>query len=164
MQGYIDRMSELLLTSKLNTSQKGAEVRAIARSRTLTVLRRLDGVRRASILRFLYECGLLAIDKASIDLKDANLQGASLRWANLRGADLTDVNLQAADLSGAMLDGALLLGANLQGANLVEAHLEGANLRDVVGLTHEQLQQAIMDDTTHLPDYLKPPSEQQAVG
>ena len=35
--------------------------------------------------------------------------------------------------------------------------LEGADLRDVKGLTREQLATAITDETTKLPDYLKNP-------
>src|SRR6266516_6331897 len=42
LQIYLDRMSELLLDKQLRTSDPKDEVRYIARSRTLTVLSRLD--------------------------------------------------------------------------------------------------------------------------
>ncbi len=54
LQEYIDKMSELLLHEKLRESQPGDEVRKIARVRTLTVLPRLDGERKRSVLQFLH--------------------------------------------------------------------------------------------------------------
>ena len=55
----------------------------------------------------------------------------------------------------AHLEGADLSDANLEGADLNEAHLEGANLFKAIGLTKEQLAQAILDDKTILPNYLQ---------
>jgi len=52
-------------------------------------------------------------------LREANLQGADLRWANLREANLQGADLQEADLRW----------ANLRGADLQEADLRWADLR-----------------------------------
>ena len=41
LEAYFDRMTELLFTNKLRESSEGDEVRSIARTRTLTVLRRV---------------------------------------------------------------------------------------------------------------------------
>src|SRR5215469_2886887 len=60
LQAYIDSMSELLLHEKLPESGEDDEVRTIARVRTLTVLPRLDGARKRSVLQFLHESGLIA--------------------------------------------------------------------------------------------------------
>ena len=57
LQAYIDKMSELLLHEKLRDSAKEDEVRNIARVRTLTILPLLDGNRKSSLLKFLYETG-----------------------------------------------------------------------------------------------------------
>ena len=46
LQTYLDRMSELLLNKHLRTSDSKDEVRYSARSRTLTVLSRLDANRK----------------------------------------------------------------------------------------------------------------------
>src|SRR5712692_9709064 len=54
LQAYIDKMSELLLEKKLRESAEDDEVRKIARVRTLTVLPRLDGRRRRSVVQFLH--------------------------------------------------------------------------------------------------------------
>src|SRR5215469_13489746 len=62
LQAYIDSMSELLLEKKLRESGENDEVRTIARVRTLTVLPRLDGRRKASVVQFLYESGLIHKD------------------------------------------------------------------------------------------------------
>ena len=40
---------------------------------------------------------------------------------------------------------------DVSGACFVGADLRGADLRGVIGLTREQLEEAILDDTTQLP-------------
>src|SRR5947209_5492574 len=153
LQAYIDKISELLLHEKLRGSADDDEVRKIARVRTLTVLRGLDAQRKASLLQFLHESGLIDKNNRIIDLSEAqlseadlcsanlrdadlreanlrgaNLGGVNLLYANLRGADLREVNLQGADLSDARLPGVKLFGARLSKANLSRATLEGAVL------------------------------------
>jgi hypothetical protein len=69
--------------------------------------------------------------------------------------DLRGTDLRGADLREAHLGGAWLMGAHLERARLEGAHLEGADLKEAIGLTREQLAQAILDDKTILPDYLQ---------
>src|SRR5215472_10198100 len=78
LQGYINEMSELLLEKDLRKSDADAEVRTIARVRTLTVLPRLDGRRKRSVLQFLHEAGLIIKDQAVIDLHGADFEKAEL--------------------------------------------------------------------------------------
>jgi uncharacterized protein YjbI with pentapeptide repeats len=107
---------------------------------------------------------------AEVNLEEANLGGANLTQSILDGANLTranlfGVNLQGAGLPGACLrrahleradlTGACLKGAILEGAILKEAKLAGANFRDAKRLTKEQIDSAIIDEKTKLPDYLK---------
>src|SRR6516225_9351364 len=68
----------------------------IARARTLTVLRGLDSSRKASVIQFLHEAGLIDKDRCII-----NLKGADLRGADLSNADLSSATLDNANLSGA---------------------------------------------------------------
>jgi hypothetical protein len=84
----------------------------------------------------------------------ANLREASLWQADLEGAYLWKANLEGANLTEANLEQANLDGSNLKGANLQQTNLINADLRNVVGLTRQQLSQAICDETTQLPDYL----------
>ncbi|OQX06643.1 MAG: hypothetical protein BWK80_50470 [Desulfobacteraceae bacterium IS3] len=84
------------------------------------------------------------IDLTHTDLKDADLSKANLSYANLSKA-----NLSKANLSGANLNGADLEGANLNGTNLRKT-----KLREVRELTRKQLETAVADDTTELPEYL----------
>ena len=44
LQGYLDRMQELILEKGLRRSEKDAEIRDVARARTLTVLRSLSTI------------------------------------------------------------------------------------------------------------------------
>ena len=129
LQTYIDNMSELLLHEKLRGSATEDEVRKIARVRTLTVLRGLDATRKASVLQFLHEAGLIDKNKRIVDLSEAQLLEANLHKANLRGADLHETNLSGADLSYTNLLYTNLRGADLTNARLSEANLRGADLR-----------------------------------
>jgi uncharacterized protein YjbI with pentapeptide repeats len=91
----------------------------------------------------------------SINLWEAHLEGACLRDAYLERAFLGETHLNRANLEGAHLKQAHLRKAHLEGAYLSRAHLEGAFLEGATGLTREQLAEAIMDENTSLPDYLK---------
>ena len=135
-QAYLDRMTELLLEKGLRRSRAGAEVRDIARARTLTVLRGLDGVHKGILLRFLYETELIK-NKPIIDLAQADLSGAHLKKADLSKAGLLGANLSGADLSGANLNQtdlyrATLIVADLSGADLRRANLSKANLTEAL--------------------------------
>lgn len=81
----------------------------------------------------------------------ADLSHRNLQYANAVGAFLVNADLRATNLVGADLRYADLRGARLQGANLFMANLKGANLRNATGLTQEQLQTALVDQTTVLP-------------
>jgi uncharacterized protein YjbI with pentapeptide repeats len=83
-------------------------------------------------------------------LKKADLERASLEGANLRGANLRWANLKHADLRGANL-----IRADLREADLEQTRLQGANLKMAEGLTRKQIDGALLDKSTVLPDYLK---------
>ena len=124
LQGYIDKISELLLHEKLRESQQTDEVRTLARVRTLTVLPRLDGKHKGSVLQFLHEAKLINQDKGIV-----SLEGANLREANLSGANLYKADLFGAELTECLLNKANLIETNLSNANLSNAgtipvHLE----------------------------------------
>ena len=126
LQEYIKEMSELLLHEKLLKSQPEDEVRKIAYVRTFTILPRLNGERKGSVLRFLHDANLLDDVPPIIDLHHADLRGAQLKFANLHGADLS-----GADLSGANLELADLSGADLEDTNFRDANLLLANLKGI---------------------------------
>src|SRR5215208_850866 len=112
------------------------------------------------------------------NLSEANLSGANLSEASLSGANLHEAILDESDLSGANLTQAHLLRANLEGATLYEVNLDRANLyganlkktnlggkvnlyaatlnkanlEGAIQLRQEELEKAIGDDTTVLPD------------
>src|SRR5215208_5078206 len=104
----------LLLERDLRTSEKGSEVRTLARARTLTVLGRLDPSRKTALMQFLVEADLVQrvdgrepiISLSGANLSDVFLNGANLSGANLSFSDLSGTNLSATDLSGTNLVGA----------------------------------------------------------
>src|SRR6266700_2653255 len=128
LQAYINNMSALLLEKNLRKSGEGDEVRNVARVRTLTVLPRLDKNRKATVLLFLHESGLIITGKSIVDLRDADLSGAFLRLANLSEANLRGTNLCGANLSFATLTKADLSLAHLEKADLSYVHLNDATL------------------------------------
>jgi hypothetical protein len=176
---YLEQMVRLLNDKDrpLRGSEGGDEVSILAKGRTLRVLPRLDGERKARVLLFLYETGLIIKDRSVVDLlgadlREANLSRANLRGANLRGADLSGANLVGADLRGADLNGANLREANLHWADLISANLSGAyvdrtdlslddlsgaDLRNVKELSVRQLDQAYSLEGATIPDGSKHP-------
>jgi hypothetical protein len=168
LQAYLDGMSQLLTDREqpLHGAQPGDSLSTVARARTLTVLGRLNGGRKRSVLQFLYESGLIYKEKTLLNESDlierrhnivslggADLRGADLSGANLSGADLSRTNLLKTDLRGANLSGADLLRASLfetylsradlSGAYLVEAELYGAHLSSA-NLTNADLRGAYL--------------------
>jgi uncharacterized protein YjbI with pentapeptide repeats len=143
LQAYLEYMSQLILEKDLRGSEAGSAAHTLARARTLTVLSALGPDRKANVLQFLYESGLIASTQPIVKLEgadlsyanlsnallqDANLAGADLHGANLSDAFLPNANLTEADLHGANLSDARLEVANLQNTNLSDANLSGATL------------------------------------
>jgi uncharacterized protein YjbI with pentapeptide repeats len=154
LQAYLNHIGELLLDKDrpLRQSKERDEVGTLARARTLTVLTRLGGERKGSIVRFLYESDLitkdpLILDLRSADLSCANLRGAQLSYAELKGADLIGANLSKAILSEVDLGGYADLRVDLSGADLSVAYLVGAR-----GLNDEQLEQAASLEGATMPN------------
>jgi hypothetical protein len=85
----------------------------------------------------------------------AKLVRAEIAGASLVGADLTDSNLQGADLSGADLTSANFTGAQLRGARLNSANISGAVLVGSVGLEQRQLDEALGDSDTAVPEHFR---------
>jgi uncharacterized protein YjbI with pentapeptide repeats len=162
-QTYIDRMSELLLKEKLRTTEK-PEVRDVARTRTVSIMRVLDTKRSNLVIQFLREAQIITdensifvrADMREMDLQNldftgaflknalltkANLTEASLVVANLEGSSLEEANLERTMLAIAILKKANLTKANLERAFLVNADLTEANLTEA-NLTEANLKGA----------------------
>jgi uncharacterized protein YjbI with pentapeptide repeats len=149
LQTYFDRMAELMLKHDLRPSSSSNEgedeeqpdqteatvphnstaASIIARARTLAVLRSVKSPdRKGSIVRFLYESGLIHREGTVVVLRGADLRGANLFAAHLEGINLFAAHLRGANLFAARLEGANLEWAELHEANLEWADLSGANL------------------------------------
>lgn len=108
---------------------------------------------------------LMDTDLSSVSLSHVNLQGANLVGADLSYTDLTGANLKGANLERANLTGADLNGANLWGCNLWRAtminvknlskisSLQYANFYMVKGLSEEDENKILIEDTINLSDY-----------
>ena len=91
-------------------------------------------------------------------LRFATLTGANFEMADLSEADLSDARLEGANLSGADLSEALLERANFAGARLGGANLSGASLAEARNLTQAQIDEALGDALTVLPEHLSRPA------
>jgi hypothetical protein len=134
LQAYLDQMSSMLIPNKdqpsLYKARPGDSLSSVARARTLTMLPRLDGRRKARVVQFLYESGLVSTGHRVVDLRGADLENASLSEADLTRADLSGTVLYGADLSRARMWSANLATATLEDADLRRAELGHANLAD----------------------------------
>src|SRR5215203_2704861 len=100
LQAYLDQMGGLLLERDLRASEKGSEVRTLARARTLTVMGRLDPSHKTALMQFLVEADLLRRVEGRdpiISLRDADLREADLSLADLNGANLNEADMRGAE-------------------------------------------------------------------
>jgi hypothetical protein len=157
LQAYLEQMGDLLTQGLRPSNEVPPEVRTLARALTLSVLRRLDPSRKASVIQFLDESGLIQsnpykgalqpvlalndADLSGVNLRDAELRFAHMRRANLSRADLSNAKLRQADLRAANLSDAILRSAYLGDAKLARANLSRADLTDAEGITEDQLEQ-----------------------
>jgi uncharacterized protein YjbI with pentapeptide repeats len=119
----------------------------VLRARTLTVLARLqESYRKARILAFLYESGLIVKSDEDSSGSFVALGGADLSGLELSGsgARLDYINLAQAYLPGAVFANASLIAADLRGANLTkislfDTNLSEADLTNAIGITSEEL-------------------------
>jgi len=118
LQTYLDRISELILEKELKGPGRGDNARNIARVRTLTTLDQLDGKRKAILLRFLFESGLLNQRNLVIELSGANM----------RNADFFKVDFDEVDLSGVDFQQSVLMYVNFQRSSLKRSDLSNSKL------------------------------------
>jgi uncharacterized protein YjbI with pentapeptide repeats len=154
MQDYLKEMSNILTSDKLGESGLGSLRNDIARTRTLIVLHGLDPLRKARVLRFLYETRLIIDnDKLFVNLSGANFSNLrihetklnskflqktgtriSLRNANLQEAIFRDASLEQVDLRSVCLENAYMSNVDLKitwlcnKACMKKARLNGSNL------------------------------------
>ena len=106
-------------------------------------------------------------------LQEADLKGPTSRHAHFQGADLTNVDFEGVDLTGSHFERAFALDTDdrfivdmplfntiLTGANFRRSNIAGADFRNSVGLTPSQLDSAISDEKTKLPDRLSEEQDQ----
>lgn len=156
LEAYLDRMTELLLEKELRESQEDDEVRSIARTRTLAVLRSLDGQRKGQVVQFLQEAGLIGPKPVVVWLDGADLRGADLIEAKLIDTHLGGVNLRRANLQGALLCKSWLVKADLcqaslKGTDLRSCNFSGANLANA-DLREALLEGSSREEETNLLD------------
>jgi len=131
LQRYIDSLTALILDQGLSVAASGAPVREVARAKTLTVLKQLDGVRKGTVLQFLQEARLIG----NYTERDAitrgvnyNLFSTSIPTTAVPGIiDLTGADLSGAQLEDLELNGVYFGSVNLHGANLHGTKLNYAN-------------------------------------
>ena len=146
-------------------------LRPILRAQTLTLLEALEPGHKRILLQFLYESSLLGPEKPGFGLQGANLAEANLERVLLQRAKLEEAHLVGANLAGANLHEVNLERANLGWANLLEANLKEANLSGAFlqeitkeSLTQTQINEALGNDATKLPDHLQRPSHWRRSG
>ena len=128
LQDYLDRMTDLMLSGKLNSRAKKSETKIIARARTLTVLDDLSPEQKGYVLRFLKEANLIDKPKPVIDIRGVNLTGVDLFPARLDQMSISSVNFDRAKLARADFYDSSLSGASFEYADLEKANFKKADL------------------------------------
>jgi hypothetical protein len=132
LENYFDKMTELII-DKLHENK---EAKSIIRTRTLGLMRILDGNRKGQALQFIYELGLIYINPVlnlnGVDLNNADLSPAKLNNVEIRGAFVNNANFKKANLSNAVLCGSHLIGADFSDAILVNTNFEQADLSKAI--------------------------------
>jgi uncharacterized protein YjbI with pentapeptide repeats len=93
-----------------------------------------------------------------VNLTDADLEYTSLKGSNVSQAHLVNTDLSNADLSDANLYHSFLSNVDLSGTDLSGADLSDVDLRKDTGLTQEQIDEAVGNENTRLPDDLERPT------
>jgi uncharacterized protein YjbI with pentapeptide repeats len=86
---------------------------------------------------------------------EAKLMRADLSGSSMVAADLTGANLTGADVSGADLTGADFTESQLRNARFNSTNISGAVLVDTVGLEQKQLDEALGDSDTAVPEHFR---------
>ena len=137
LQAYFNELSVLLidkglfekLSGTIEDPTKEAMISLIgAKTRTMLKMFDEDIPRKASVLSFLGDAGLLGYDRLKLDLRYLNLLEAKLIGSNLNHVDLSESVLSGSDLNRAFLSGAILKKANLIRTNFLLADLSYAEL------------------------------------
>ncbi|MBW4514095.1 MAG: pentapeptide repeat-containing protein [Timaviella obliquedivisa GSE-PSE-MK23-08B] len=151
LESYLDDMTSLIEKGLLDET-KNKQLKTIARARTITALKILDGESNRLVIQFLRTAGLFSksdniaslppVDLYNADLKGADLAGVNLSSLSLGRSSFQDSNLSGANLSFSYMgkvnfngdrlsvnfNGANLSGAIIRGSDLTDAQLENANL------------------------------------
>jgi uncharacterized protein YjbI with pentapeptide repeats len=81
------------------------------------------------------------------------LHDAQLNWiGDLQGVTFTQANMERINLGGNDLRGASFWASNLENAIFGRAKLQGVDFHHVTSLRGASFQEAILDETTTLPD------------
>lgn len=142
LESYLSQMSALVLDRRLLRSREGSAVRAVARTLTLTSLRRLDGPRKAEVVGYLMDARLLRRSRR-LETPIVDLAGADLRKAVLNRTQITGV-FDGADLRGARFDQTGFVQASLRDAVMNGASFSDAYFIDV-DMTGARLESAVLD-------------------
>jgi uncharacterized protein YjbI with pentapeptide repeats len=89
------------------------------------------------------------------DCSEADFSGANLSEVNFKHACLKSACFVNAKLSDADFGAADLTDADFSGAELIEAKFRRVDLRKVNNISPEELELAIIDSKTQVPDYIE---------
>jgi hypothetical protein len=161
LDSYLASMNKLLLENKLDRSAENESARAVARTSTLAALRAIDSGRKAQLLQFLYEAGLIGenpiVQLNGADLRGADLEHAVLREAELRGVYFTNAILRDAILCHGIFCGSDFANTEVVGADFSETDLRQANFR---GSTITAVQLASAAEIADVAADIVPPDRQ----
>lgn len=147
MLSYLDKMTELMLDKGLvyTKNEENRVVDDIARARTLTVLRGLDGIRKGIVIEFLARANLIDSNLTVINLFNADLQRIQLQNNHLGAMRLAGVNMESANLCNATLDNNNFSHANLRNANFANSNVVRLHIFVVLGTDNKIIPKGMLE-------------------
>ncbi|MCA9919612.1 MAG: pentapeptide repeat-containing protein [Anaerolineales bacterium] len=138
LDDYLNTMATYVLENQLCLSEKGSEIRNIARVRTISVLRELDGERKGQVLNFLSGANLIKKPDPVINLHGADFSHTkfddTFEYGPYNetgiGIDLSNSQLQSCNFYKASLTGANFDNSELAHSNFSESCLRFASFEN----------------------------------
>ncbi len=125
---YFDKMNGLMLRDGLSKESASPEVKSIARSITVEVLRKLDIEHIPTVIKYLYENRLIDKENTKVDLSGIRFDKIDLSKRNFSGINLSGVIIYVSNFSQTDFSNSNLSGARLSQCNLRDSKFSGADI------------------------------------
>ena len=128
LRKFFDDINYLLTEKNLMSSPVDSTERSIARNKTLTTVRELDGVRKGKLFEFLFDSKLISIENCIVDLSSADFSNTVLNNYIFEKIVLKHVNFLGSNLNGIFIIDSNISISNFNKSNLENMSFSGSSI------------------------------------